>query len=80
MRKTKIICTMGPACDDEKLLKEMIKNYNNNFSVVLFGSFYQNISTIFSDIDVTIVEVFFVDVVVNSFVKSSSSRDRGCLL
>jgi len=26
MRKTKIICTMGPACDDEKLLKEMIKN------------------------------------------------------
>ena len=36
-------------------LKEMIKNYNTNFSVVLFGSFYQNISTIFSDIDVTIV-------------------------
>ena len=26
MRKTKIICTLGPACDDEALLKEMIKN------------------------------------------------------
>jgi len=26
MRKTKIICTLGPACDDDKLLKEMIKN------------------------------------------------------
>ena len=26
MRKTKIICTLGPASDDENLLKEMIKN------------------------------------------------------
>ncbi len=26
MRKTKIICTLGPASDDEELLKEMIKN------------------------------------------------------
>ena len=26
MRKTKIICTLGPACDDEELLKNMIKN------------------------------------------------------
>lgn len=26
MRKTKIICTLGPACDDEKKLKEMIKH------------------------------------------------------
>ena len=26
MRKTKIICTLGPACDDEKMLKNMIKN------------------------------------------------------
>ena len=25
MRKTKIICTLGPACDDEEILKEMIK-------------------------------------------------------
>ncbi len=26
MRKTKIICTLGPACDNEEMLKEMIKN------------------------------------------------------
>ncbi len=26
MRKTKIICTLGPACDNEDLLREMIKN------------------------------------------------------
>ncbi len=26
MRKTKIICTLGPACDDESTLKNMIKN------------------------------------------------------
>ena len=26
MRKTKIICTLGPACDDEKTLKKMIQN------------------------------------------------------
>ena len=26
MRKTKIICTLGPASDNEELLKEMIKN------------------------------------------------------
>ena len=26
MRKTKIICTLGPACDDENLLKQMIQN------------------------------------------------------
>ncbi len=26
MRKTKIICTLGPACDDEEILKNMIKN------------------------------------------------------
>ena len=26
MRKTKIICTLGPACDNDELLKEMIKN------------------------------------------------------
>ncbi len=26
MRKTKIICTLGPACDDEKILKEMMIN------------------------------------------------------
>ena len=26
MRKTKIICTLGPACDDEVILKEMIQN------------------------------------------------------
>ena len=26
MRKTKIICTLGPACDDDELLKKMIKN------------------------------------------------------
>ena len=26
MRKTKIICTLGPACDDEETLKTMIKN------------------------------------------------------
>ena len=26
MRKTKIICTLGPACDDEQMLKNMIKN------------------------------------------------------
>lgn len=26
MHKTKIICTLGPACDDEELLKNMIKN------------------------------------------------------
>ena len=26
MRKTKIICTLGPACDDEELLKQMIQN------------------------------------------------------
>ncbi len=26
MRKTKIICTLGPACDDEETLKIMIKN------------------------------------------------------
>ena len=26
MRKTKIICTLGPACDDEVLLKQMIQN------------------------------------------------------
>ena len=26
MRKTKIICTLGPACDDENLLREMINN------------------------------------------------------
>jgi pyruvate kinase len=25
MRKTKIICTLGPASDNEELLKEMIK-------------------------------------------------------
>ena len=26
MRKTKIICTLGPACDNEEILKELIKN------------------------------------------------------
>lgn len=26
MRKTKIICTLGPACDDEEMLRKMIKN------------------------------------------------------
>ena len=26
MRKTKIICTLGPACDSEEILKEMIRN------------------------------------------------------
>ena len=26
MRKTKIICTLGPACDDEVVLKQLIKN------------------------------------------------------
>ncbi|MBO7078664.1 MAG: pyruvate kinase [Bacilli bacterium] len=26
MRKTKIICTLGPACDNDELLKEMIQN------------------------------------------------------
>ncbi len=26
MRKTKIICTLGPACDNDELLKEMIKS------------------------------------------------------
>ena len=26
MRKTKIICTLGPACDNEEMLKKMIKN------------------------------------------------------
>ena len=36
-------------------LKQMIKFYNFNFDIILFGSFYQNISTIFSDIDTTIV-------------------------
>lgn len=24
MRKTKIVCTMGPACDDKETLKKMI--------------------------------------------------------
>lgn len=24
MRKTKIVCTMGPACDDKEILKKMI--------------------------------------------------------
>ena len=36
MRKTKMICTIGPACDNEKTLKEMIKSGMNvarlNFS------------------------------------------------
>ena len=26
MRKTKIICTLGPACDDEAMLKQMMMN------------------------------------------------------
>mgnify|MGYP000758439194 FL=1 len=26
MRKTKIICTLGPACDNEEILKKMMKN------------------------------------------------------
>ena len=26
MRKTKIICTCGPACDDEEILKKMMQN------------------------------------------------------
>ena len=26
MRKTKIICTLGPACDDEEILKKMMQN------------------------------------------------------
>ena len=26
MRKTKIICTLGPACDDDEILKKMIEN------------------------------------------------------
>ena len=36
-------------------LKQMIPFYNSNFSVILYGSFCQNISSIFSDIDITIV-------------------------
>ena len=35
-KRTKIVCTMGPACDDESILREMIKSGMNvarfNFS------------------------------------------------
>ena len=37
-------------------LKNIIKSYNPNLNVVLFGSFYQNTSTIFSDIDFSIID------------------------
>ena len=25
-KRTKIVCTMGPACDDDNILREMIKS------------------------------------------------------
>ena len=37
-------------------LKQLIKSYNNNMSAVLFGSSSQNTCTVFSDIDVTIID------------------------
>ena len=37
-------------------LKQIIKSYNPNLNVILFGSYYQNTSTIFSDIDFTIID------------------------
>ena len=37
-------------------LKQIIKSYNPNLNVILFGSYYQNASTIFSDIDFTIID------------------------
>ena len=37
-------------------LKNIIKSYNPNLNVVIFGSFYQNTSTIFSDIDFSIID------------------------
>ena len=36
-------------------LKQLVKSYNNNMSVVLFGSSQHNTCTVFSDIDVTII-------------------------
>ena len=36
-------------------LKQLVKSYNNNMTVVLFGSSKQNTCTVFSDIDVTII-------------------------
>jgi len=37
-------------------LKQIIQSYNPNLNVILFGSYYQNTSTIFSDIDFTIID------------------------
>lgn len=37
-------------------LKQLVNSYNNNLSVVLFGSSSQNTCTVFSDIDVTIID------------------------
>ena len=37
-------------------LKQIIKLYNKNLEVVLFGSSAQNLSTIYSDLDITIID------------------------
>ena len=37
-------------------LNQLIKSYNNNMSLILFGSSSQNTCTVFSDIDVTIID------------------------
>ena len=37
-------------------LNQLVKSYNNNMSLILFGSSSQNTCTIFSDIDVTIID------------------------
>ena len=50
MRKTKIICTLGPACDSEPVLKQMLKNGMNiarlNFSHQSHDYHADNIATI----------------------------------
>ena len=37
-------------------LNQLIKSYNNNMSLILFGSSSQNTCAVFSDIDVTIID------------------------